>query len=89
MSKYIIKNCPAFMKPSYCKNQCSYSIANERDSELTYKFEFDEDSKCQDCTDCILKQIVSRLNNFAEDYGLDAGFYADELLSYLDIQEVE
>ena len=44
---------------------------------------------CQDCTDCVLKQIVSRLNNFAEDYGLDAGFYADELLSYLDIQEVE
>lgn len=48
-----------------------------------------EEQYCADCTDCVLKQIVSRLNNFAEDYGLDAGFYADELLSYLDIQEVE
>lgn len=44
---------------------------------------------CRNYTDCVMKQIVSRLNNFAEDYGLDAGFYADELLSYLNIQEVE
>ncbi len=67
MSKYIIKNCPAYS--DYCEEIKSY--------------------ECQDCTDCVLKRIVSRLNNFAEDYGLDAGFYADELLSYLDIQEVE
>lgn len=54
---YIIKNCPAFMKPSYCKYKCSYSIVNKRDGELIYKFEFDENSKCQDCTDCLLKRI--------------------------------
>lgn len=48
-----------------------------------------QDTWCENIIDCVLKQIVSRLNNFAEDYGLDAGFYADELLSYLDIQEVE
>lgn len=48
-----------------------------------------QDTWCENIIDCVMKQIVSRLNNFAEDYGLDAGFYADELLSYLDIQEVE
>ena len=73
MSKYIIKNCPAIYSDEYCK-------------ENTYE---DGSIHCQDCANCVLKQIVSRLNNFAEDYGLDAGFYADELLSYLDIQEVE
>lgn len=70
MSKYIVKNCPAY-NPKHC------DCLNTKEIACLYR------------TDCVLKQIVSRLNNFAEDYGLDAGFYADELLSYLDIQEVE
>lgn len=73
---YVIRNCPA------CRQ---YQVGIYTCDDL-----YDCDlQRCQDCTDCVLKQIVSRLNNFAEDYGLDAGFYADELLSYLDIQEVE
>ena len=102
--KYVITNCPAFMKPSYCKDKCSYSIANERDSELTYKFEFDEDSKCQDCTDCVMKQIVElcrkeniegkslasimRLSNKDTKEFLSR-FASNKILELLDIEEVE
>ena len=91
MSKYIIKNCPAFMKPSYCKDKCSYSIANKRDGELTYKFEFDEDSKCQDCTDCVLKQIVEKCKLFQNNYLVNDGvqLLTTNILNSLDIQEVE
>ena len=78
MSKYIIKNCP----------NLSHAIMADG-TERNFQCGLEIDKYCQDCTDCVLKQIVTRLNNFAEDYGLDAGFYADELLSYLDIQEVE
>ena len=82
--KYVIRNCPAFAKGIFCKGG---DIIDDGCADKT----LDRNTliSCQDCTDCVLKQIVSRLNNFAEDYGLDAGFYADELLSYLDIQEVE
>lgn len=82
MSKYIIKNCPAIHK-KFRINKNNELYIDE------YRCNYQLLNPCQDCTDCVLKQIVSRLNNFAEDYGLDAGFYADELLSYLDIQEVE
>lgn len=75
--KYIIKNCP----------NLSHAIMADG-TERNFQCGLEIDKYCQDCTNCVLKQIVSRLNNFAEDYGLDAGFYADELLSYLDIQEV-
>lgn len=77
MSKYVIKNCDNYT--NFDEDwTCRSTIQNRKGCYC-----------CQDCTDCVLKQIVSRLNNFAEDYGLDAGFYADELLSYLDIQEDE
>ena len=95
MSKYVIKNCPAFMKPSYCKDKCSYSITNKQDGELTYKFEFDENSKCQDCTDCLLKQIVElckeNLQKGCVNYCLGKKKYYGygRILQLLDIQEVE
>lgn len=82
MNKYIIKNCPAIYK----------KLRINENNELyidEYRCKYQTFNACQDCTDCIMKRIVSRLNNFAEDYGFDAGFYADELLSYLDIQEAE
>lgn len=101
MTKYIIKNCPAFMRPSYCKDKCSYSIANKRDGELTYKFEFDENSKCQDCTDCVMKQIVELCKEDLKparewqegdtvfiEYKKDVHL-ANNILQLLDIQEVE
>lgn len=44
MSKYIIKNCPAIYE--YGKGLCCNDL------------KFDEHTLCQDCTDCVLKQIV-------------------------------
>ena len=88
--KMIIRNCPAFMKPSYCKDKCSYSIANKRDGELTYKFEFDENSKCQDCADCVMKQIYEMCKSQKESSCTFAvAFLADRILQLLKVEECE
>ena len=60
MSKYIIKNCPAYS--DYCEEIKSY--------------------ECQDCTNCVMKQIVELCRKAPI---LDA----DWILNKLDIQEVE
>ena len=78
MSKYIIKNCPCF---------------NEGHPMLDYYGEClsltDDTQVCQDCTDCVMKQIVDILRENAckpeecgmnkpdwngEVYGCNAGF---------------
>ena len=51
MSKYIIKNCPAF---DYKYNECHSKIGNHK-------------LYCMDCTDCILKQIVEKCKTKIED----------------------
>lgn len=79
MSKYIIKNCPAIYSDEYCK-------------ENTYE---DGSIHCQDCTDCILKQIVEKCKNTQflptkNRFVLYAvKVFANDLLQPLDIQEVE
>ena len=78
--KYIIKNCPCLFNSYYASGKTVRFECNDGNHD---------DKLCCDVTDCLLKQIVSRLNNFTDDYGLEAGFYAGELLSMLDIQEVE
>ena len=71
--KYIIRNCPS------CRQ---YQVGIYTCDDL-----YDCDlQRCQDCTDCVLKQIV--------DYCLDNEKYGDEyytrpILEKLDIQEVE
>lgn len=44
MSKYVIKNCPAYS--DYCEEIKSY--------------------ECQDCTDCVMKQIVELAKGHTE-----------------------
>lgn len=73
MSKYVIKNCPA------CRQ---YNVFGVDDKPCCYSYM----KYCQDCTDCVMKQIV--------DYCLDNEEYGDEyytrpILEKLDIQEVE
>ena len=47
MSKYIVKNCPAFD----CKyNECHIKIGNHK-------------LYCMDCTDCLLKRIVEKMKD--------------------------
>lgn len=67
--KYIIKNCPAFLDDvqllEFSEGTCN-SLQNHR-------------AYCQDCTDCLSKQIVKQ-----------AGYcLCPEILELLDIQEVE
>lgn len=70
MSKYIIKNCPAIYGDEYCK-------------ENAYE---DGSIYCQDCTDCVLKQIVNHCKD-VEEYSDD--YYTRPILEKLDIREAE
>ena len=57
MSKYIIKNCPAFLDDvqllEFSEGTCN-SLQNHR-------------KHCQDCTDCVMKQIVELCKNVCID----------------------
>lgn len=67
MSKYIIRNCPAYS--DYCEEIKSY--------------------ECQDCTDCVMKQIVEKCKLQAQGIGMSGKNLAEKILELLDIQEVE
>ena len=86
MSKYIIKNCPAIYSDEYCK-------------ENTYE---DGSIHCQDCTDCIMKQIVEKCkkeirvyrntllpNDGTNTLHFGRQSFAYDILQLLDIREVE
>lgn len=84
MSKYIIKNCPCF-------NEEHPMLANYGEClSLT-----DDTEVCQDCTDCVLKQIVElcretcrkRCTNYCLGKKKYCGY--GQILKLLDIQEVE
>jgi hypothetical protein len=93
MSKYIIKNCPAY-KTFYPDTGAESFTAC--DTELPFK-------KCQDCTDCVMKQITELCKKVKLTYGqldkpltetqctalFSRATLADEILQLLDIQEVE
>lgn len=70
--KYIIKNCPAF-----CDVDDDWNCINRDTEEL----------KCQNYTDCLLKQIVEKCK-FWNKYAVDK-HYANEILSMWEIKECE
>lgn len=91
MSKYIIRNCPCF---------------NEGHPMLDYYGEclslIDDTQICQDCTDCVLKQIVELAKGHTElcknceqqikecdCSDICNAYRLDKILKLLDIQEVE
>ena len=86
MSKYIIKNCPCFVEYENKLNLCCNG---------------EGDGECQNCTDCLLKQIVEKCKNAIKTYENEE-FYEDDcdrflgecsmardVLDILDIREVE
>lgn len=88
--KYIIKNCPAFLNDVQLL-EFSEGTCNSLQTHRTY---------CQDCTDCVLKQIVELCKGIkcpCEYKGADcwectesgARRFADKILKLIDIQEVE
>jgi len=76
--KYIIKNCPCFVKGIAIKG-------NEQKTQTCNNHKVRELTCCQDCTDCVLKQIVG----YCLDQNLKCDTTACDILDMLDIQEVE
>lgn len=80
MSKYIIKNCPCYVQYENSLHLCCDGQG---------------DGECQDCTDCVMKQIVELCKRTCEmrytNYCLGAKKYYGygQILKLLDIQEVE
>lgn len=83
--KYVIKNCPCY---EHYENNLHLCCNGEGDGE------------CQDCTDCVLKQIVELCKGIkcpCEYKGADcwectesgARQFADRILQLLEIQEVK
>lgn len=70
--KYVIANCPAY-RDKACLNHSSISYCY---------MEFDQ---CQDCSDCVLKQIVEYCLN----QNLKYDTTACDILDILDILEVD
>lgn len=77
-NKYIIKNCPA------CRQYQVgiYTCDDFYDCDL---------QRCQDCTDCVIKQIVKLCEQYKKDYNTTNGVWllANNITNLLDIREVE
>lgn len=90
MSKYIIKNCPA-----YNEKGCLYSAAIFPDESMQNHY-ITFAVPCQDCTDCVMKQIVERCKKVREGtadictnpYEYATYCEARGVLQLLDIEEV-
>ena len=88
MSKYIIKNCPAYIhRPLSTHDRvCLLGDKVKPNHKELYVY-------CKDCTDCVMKQIVELckpLNTKQPEsyYNLEV-LLAKRILKLLDIQEVE
>ena len=80
--KYIIRNCPCFFEE------------NEEVNDYTCAWNGTEELACQDCTDCVMKQIVEKCRyciNAEKNnkYKTNGWVLSDDILALLDIQEVE
>ena len=69
--KYIIRNCPCY---------------DANGDEYDCSWEYSKELYCQDCTDCILKQIVKKCKK-----SLEVSYcpIEQEILELLDIEECE
>lgn len=72
MNKYIIKNCPCYTIAYHCKYSCSGKTLSPY---------------CQDCDDCVMKQIVKECTNSLR-FSCER-ILAEKLLGLLDIQEIK
>lgn len=82
MDKYVIRNCPCFFEE------------NEEVNDYTCSWCDTEELACQDCTDCVIKQIVELCKenlNSLETYVDVRSFECvalQDILKLLDIREV-
>lgn len=85
--KYVVKNCPCFVEGIAIKGneQKTQTCNNHRVRELTH---------CQDCTDCLIKQIIDRCRDSMDYHSKDMYILgrtnmAGIVLALLQIEEVE
>lgn len=78
MSKYIIKNCPSTYQNFEDKYICTSQV---KQRGLTLY--------CQDCTDCVIKQIAKKCRLQVQGIGMSGKNLAEKIFGLLDIQEVE
>lgn len=100
MSRYIIKNCPSCRyTPKRYIDGIDYICWNAQNFNSSVR------GLCQDCTDCVMKQIVEKCKNiikcdncelngkqeciFANYTACYVDSFAKELLQLLDIEEAE
>lgn len=78
MSKYIIRNCPAYIhKPLYTHDKlCLLGNKVKPNYKGLYVY-------CKDCTDCVMKQIVEKCKKEIK------AELETEILKLLDVEEVE
>lgn len=69
-NKYVIKNCPAY------NNDADFSCRNEAIEPLL----------CQDCTDCVMKQIYFKCE---EAYAYGGKGLCSKIIKMLEIEECE
>ena len=81
--KYIIRNCPASSKDFRLNCQGKAYIDK-------YKCVYGL-LECQDCIDCVMKQIVEKCKDIKKDHywGMREIRFSQEILELLDIEEVE
>ena len=72
-NKYIIRNCPAYFYDEINGEQKCWQLWEQHDET------------CQNCIDCVMKQIVEK----CKEHHSDLHFTPSEILALIDIQEVE
>ena len=77
MSKYIVKNCPCLYE--YGKGDCCNDL------------KFDQHTLCQDCTDCLIKQVIEKCKFLKStfDYDKASNYVTNEILQLFEIEECE
>lgn len=75
MDKYIIKNCPAI-----------YGAFTDGCKKDHYE---DGSVLCQDCTDCVMKQIVELCKDKMDTEFNSGSIFAEEILNLLQIEEIK
>ena len=79
---YIVKNCPAtYKKLRINKNNAVYIDE--------YRCNYQTLNPCQDCTDCVMKQIVELCKEELNGQYSDTWNLAQKISKLLDIKEVE
>ena len=77
-NKYVVKNCPCYV---YYEDKLRLCCDGQGDGE------------CQDCTDCVIKQIVELCKHYKKhsDCGRDCpsfGSFLNKLLNKLDVDDI-